>query len=306
MDGTILLRTGALRTIQVDVVGGTATVGAEVRWGELYRALRGGGGEFGIVTAMELELVLAPQRHGGRMIWPVENARDVFRTFARITETAPAELTLWAWLLNLPDLPMVPEPLRGRWVVAVDGTFLGTGTDADGLLAPLRAVGPTILDTFGTVTLAELDAIADEPTDPAPGMVDSMMLTRFDDAAIDDLLTVAAPGTPSPMMAYKIRHLGGALARPTEFDGACGHVPEPFMLLSAGMVAMPELAAPIKAGQDAVRAAMTPHASSRQQPNFTETSRPEDTYAPETLARLRRIKQQRDPANTIRGNRPLN
>ncbi len=87
---------------------------------ELFWALRGGGGEFGIIIAMELELVLAPAIYGGRMMWPIEHARAALQAFTDITATAPEELTLWAWLLNLPDLPDVPPPLRGQWVVAVD------------------------------------------------------------------------------------------------------------------------------------------------------------------------------------------
>ncbi|MEV6417270.1 FAD-dependent oxidoreductase [Kribbella sp. NPDC051718] len=203
INDTILLRTGALTSIDVDLAAGVVRAGAGVRWRdlnvaltgtglsslpgsngdttvvgyalggglswfgrkygqaannlrsfelinadgdaqrvtresdpELFWALRGGGGEFGIVVSVELELLLAPQIYGGRMVWPVEHTRDVLRAFSEITANAPDELTLWAWLMNLPDLPFIPEPLRGRWVTAVDAAYLGSADEAEKLLAP--------------------------------------------------------------------------------------------------------------------------------------------------------------------------
>jgi FAD/FMN-containing dehydrogenase len=272
---------------------------------ELFWALRGGGGEFGIIIAMDLELRLAPEIQGGRMMWPIEHARDVLRAFADVTETAPDELTLWAWLLNLPDVPFVPEPLRGKWVAAVDSTFLGSEEDNEKLLAPLRAVAEPIADTVARVPLSALGSIAQEPDEPVPGLIKTVLLSGFDSEAIDSLLEVAAPGTPSPLFAFEVRHFGGALARPEASQGVAGVIEEPYLLLFGGFVAGPGMAEAIEAAIDGVEAKMSPWITGHNIPNFSTTEPLTAVYSPESLDRLREIKHRVDPRATIRGNRPI-
>ena len=102
---------------------------------ELFWALRGGGGDFGIVTAMEIELMPAPAIYGGRLAWSVEQTVPVLRAFSEVAAAAPDELTVWAWLLNLPAAPFVPEPLQNCWSVVVDLSYLGTAAEAEALSA---------------------------------------------------------------------------------------------------------------------------------------------------------------------------
>lgn len=372
VNGTILLRTGALNAIETDLQARTARVGAGVRWGELnaalsgtglsgvpgstgdttvvgyllggglgwfgrkygiasnhvravelvtadgrivtvtresdpelFWALRGGGGEFGIVLAMTLDLVDVTDVYGGRVLWPVEQAKEVLTAFAGITRTAPVELTLWAWLLNMPDVPFVPEPLRGRWAVAVDVCHLGTADGAEKLLAPLRALPGPDADTLAPMTLDQLDSIAAEPVDPVPGMLETRLLTGLGEDTIDTLLAAVRPGSPSPLLAHEIRHLGGAFAEPLPTDGAAGHLSEPYLLLYGGMVPVPELAEVVAGANQAVRSAMAPYSSDRVPANFAGDERPDASYPTEVLDRLRSLKKERDPRGVIRGNRPL-
>ena len=372
VNGTILLRTGALNAIETDLAARTVRVGAGVKWGELnaaltstglsgvpgstgdttvigyllgggigwfgrkygmasnhvravelvtaegrivtvtrdsdpdlFWALRGGGGEFGIVLAITLDLVDVTDIYGGRVLWPAEHAKEVLSAFAGITRTAPVELTLWAWMLNMPDVPFVPEPLRGRWAVAVDVCHLGTADEAEKLLAPLRALPQPDADTLAPMMLDQLDSIAAEPVDPVPGLLETRLLTGLGEDAIDTLLAVVRPGEPSPLLAHEIRHLGGAFAEPGPDDGAAGHLTEPYLLLYGGMVAVPELAGVIAGANEAVRTAMAPYSSERVPANFTGDERPDQAYPPEVLARLRSLKQDRDPHGIIRGNRPF-
>ena len=372
VNGTILLRTGALDAIEPDLEARTVRVGAGVKWGalnaalagtglsgvpgstgdttvvgyllggglgwfgrkygiasnhvravelvtaegrivtvtqesdpELLWALRGGGGEFGIVLAITLDLVDVTDIYGGRIVWPVEHAKEVLSAFAGITRTAPEDLTLWAWLLNMPDVPFVPEPLRGRWAVAVDVCHLGTAEEAEKLLAPLRALPEPEADTLAPMLLDQLDTIAAEPVDPVPGLLETRLLTRFDEEAIDALLAAARPGEPSPLLAHEIRHLGGAFAEPAETPGAAGELTEPYLLLYGGMVPVPELAEVVAGANEGLRTAMAPYTSDRVPTNFSNTEQPDQSYPPETLERLRALKEQRDPHRVIRGNRPF-
>ncbi|MDV2476349.1 FAD-binding oxidoreductase [Rhodococcus zopfii] len=132
--------TGAATIRAVELVDAT---GAH-RWvddstdASLMWALRGGGGEFGIVTAMEIALVPAPELTGGRLLFPVEDAPRVWRAFAEVTTVAPRELTLFASVLHFPPIPELPEEIRGRSFCAVDAVLLGGRRDPCDAAAPDR------------------------------------------------------------------------------------------------------------------------------------------------------------------------
>jgi hypothetical protein len=124
---------------------------------DLFWALRGDGGDFGIVTALELDLLPVGPLYGGRLTWPVEQAKAVLETFSELSADAPDRLTLWAWLLNMPGL--------GR-TVAVDLAYLGGAAQAEELIAPLRQVAVPDGDTLARLPLSGLAQIAAEPVDP--------------------------------------------------------------------------------------------------------------------------------------------
>ena len=271
---------------------------------DLFWALRGGGGEFAIVTALELELLPAPQLYGGRMMWFAEHSRELLRAFATVTETAPDELTLWAWLINMPDVDFVPEPMRGRWMVAIDSTFLGDGEDAEKLLAPIRAVAEPLLDGVGEVPIDRVAEIAQEPEDPMPAIGRIRLLTEFREPAIDALIELAVDG-PTPVALIEVRHLGGGFARAADGDGAAGTIDEPYLLLLGGMAMTPELAPLVEAGISAIADGMDPWISDRVPPNLAVHEPVERLYPAGTLARLRDIKRRVDPSGVIRGNHPL-
>jgi FAD/FMN-containing dehydrogenase len=274
---------------------------------DLFWALRGGGGDFGIVTALEVNLLPVHRIHGGRLLWPIDQATAVAAAFLEVTATAPEELTVWLSLLHLPDLPDVPPPLRGRWVAAVDMTHLGNTTDADDAERALRPLlgqlPPPLAGALGPVALADLGAIAAEPTEPTPLMDAALLLDTHTAPALDALLDAVPPDPLSPLAVVMLRHLGGALARPAEHHGAAGHIPQPFLLVMGGPVPDPLAAPGLAAAIDRVTAAMRPYSSGRLPPNFGTDAA--SVYPPDVLARLRAIKQQRDPHGVIRSNRPL-
>ena len=107
---------------------------------ELFWAIRGGGGDFGIITRIEVALHPAPELYGGRLLWPLDRMAEVLDTFRRVTGTAPAELTLWFHTYQFPPFPELPEPIRGKSFAVVAVAFLGSREEAEQLLAPFRAV----------------------------------------------------------------------------------------------------------------------------------------------------------------------
>jgi hypothetical protein len=273
---------------------------------DLFWALRGGGGDFGIVTAMEVELHPVPHLYGGRLLWPIEMAFPVLSAFSAITRAAPDELTLWAHLFRFPPMPDVPETLRGRAFVSVDVAFLGSAAGAEEFLEPFRHIPAQFADSLATVPLSELGGIAAEPVDPMPIAELSGLLRDFDLKTIERLLSVAGAGVESPLAVIQIRHLGGALSRATEQDGPAGAIDEPYQLFCLGVPMSPELAGAIDGAFASVEEALAGHLTGRTFFNFLGPSEdPGRAFSAAALARLGEVKRRVDPAGTIRSNRPV-
>ena len=114
---------------------------------DLFWALRGGGGSFGVVTAIEIELFPIETVYAGVMFWPQERAREVLQAWREWTEPFPDEIVSVGRILNPPPLPEVPEPVRGKKFVVVEAIYLGEEAEGAELIEPLRALGPA-MDTF--------------------------------------------------------------------------------------------------------------------------------------------------------------
>jgi hypothetical protein len=256
---------------------------------ELLWALRGGGGDLAIVTALELRLHPAPMVFGGRQLWPAAHAPEVARVFRAITETAPEQLTLWLELLSFPGA----EPM-----VAIDSTYLGDEQTARRLLAATEALPEPMVDTRAWISVAELGAITGEPTDPGPGRSRGELLSRLDDDALEVLL-----GEPiAPLMTVQIRHLGGALARPS--GGPHGALTEPYAVYMFGLPIAPEVSEAIRLRQAHLADALP--VSGRKPMTFLSPAEElSDALPVPAMQRLRRLKQERDPRGTIRGNFPI-
>jgi FAD/FMN-containing dehydrogenase len=248
--------------------------------GDLFWALRGGGGDYAIVTGLEVALREAPSVVGGRMLWDARRARAVADVFREVTAGAPDELTLWFSLAHLPGA----EP-----VVAVDSTFLGDADTARKLLSGFDTLPAPVADTRRTMDVSELAGITGDPTDPGPGLSRGELLTTVDDA-LDTLLAEPV----APLMAVQVRHLGGALARPS--DSPHGALTEPYLAYLFG-IPSPEVAD----RQRALAGALP--TSGRKPVTFLSPGESlADALAPDVIARLRGIKARHDPRGRFRPN----
>jgi hypothetical protein len=273
---------------------------------ELFWALRGGGGDFGIAVALEIALHAAPHVYGGRLMWPIEMARPVLSTFAKVTRQAPDALTLWTHMLQFPPLPMVPEPMRGKSFVTIEATYLGSADEAERLLEPFRTIPAMWSDTMDTVQLSELGAICAEPEDPLPAMEFSGLLTDFDDGAVDALVRAVGRDSGSPLVVVQLRHLGGALARGTADEGPVGALSEPYQLFELGVPMAPELVPAIQAAFARTADELAAYLSGRT--SFTFLGSDDDpvrAFSDEALQRLQEVKRRVDPNGVIRSNRPV-
>ena len=273
---------------------------------DLFWALRGGGGSFGIVTALELRLFPVTQLYAGILWYPIERGPDVLHAWRDLTRGAvPDELTTLGRFLRLPPVPELPAEIRGKSFALIEAFHLGDQAQADELLAPLRALRP-VNDTIATVTVPELLHVHMDPEQPAASLGDGLMLSRLPDQAIDALVNTAGTNATFPLASVEVRHLGGELGRDRRDNGALASLQAPYLLYAAGITPTPNLEAPARAQIGAVEDALAPWIAPHMYLNFSETSRPRATLWTEpAYHRLRQIKARVDPDDVIRSNHPV-
>ncbi|MGN6871548.1 MAG: FAD-binding oxidoreductase [Solirubrobacteraceae bacterium] len=273
---------------------------------ELFWALRGGGGNFGVVTAIELRALSITDVYAGLLWWPIERGEDVLHRWRELTQSNPPdELTTIGRYLQMPQLPEIPEPLRGRSFVVVEVFHLGDPAEADELLAPLRALAPE-LDTIDIVPAAGLGALTLDPDHPVPVVGDGTMLAELPPAAVDELVRVGGDTVSSPLLSVEIRHLGGELARSRAGHGALSSIDAPYAMFSVGIAPTEYAARGVRAYLDRLHAAMAPWTAPTMYMNFAETSRdPAALWSEHRHRRLGQIKARFDPDDLMRANHPV-
>ena len=138
------------------------------RHADLFWALRGGGGGFGIVTEVEVDLLPLAEVFAGLVVFDMEHAQTVVRAYRDWALSAPREVTSSVRFLRPPPLPDVPEPLRGRALIGITAAHTGPEAEAAERLRPLREAAPPVMDTFGTIPAAGLCRIHADPSSPCP------------------------------------------------------------------------------------------------------------------------------------------
>jgi hypothetical protein len=269
---------------------------------ELFWALRGGTGSAAVITHMELQLFPTPNLVAGAMLWPWERAAEVLHAWREWTLDAPESVTTSARILQIPPFEEIPEIVRGRQFVAIDGAVIGNEAYAGEVLSALRALEPEI-DMFAAAPPIALSYLHMDPEDPTPGMGDHAMLEELTPEAIDALVAVAGPESGSPLLAVELRHLGGALARVPANAGARSRLEAAYILFEVGVPATPELAAAIPPHLARVKAALAPWHAGGAYLNFAES--PTDVsraYSSDTYRALQAVKAQYDPRDTIHAN----
>jgi FAD/FMN-containing dehydrogenase len=267
---------------------------------ELFWALRGGGGNFGVVTSIDFRLYPIAEVYAGWLIWPLERAPEVLTAWQRWTETVPDELTSVGRILNIPPLPTIPEPLRGRSVVVVEAIYIGDEADGAELIAPLRELGPE-LDTLATIPASALQTLHMDPEEPVPGKGDGMMLDSLTPEAIMKITEIVT--AESPLLSVEVRHVGGELGRTAPGNGVLGRLDAAYMMFAVGIPMTPEMAEGIERDVARLQRALARWDSGRMYLNFAEEPRSgRSLFGEDGYARLRRVKTEVDPDNLFHAN----
>jgi len=293
-------RVRAIDLVSAD--GERRTVDAENE-SDLFWALRGGGGDYAVVVALHLDLVPIAEAYAGALLFPAEVGADAVRLYRDWAASVSEDITSVIRFLTPPDLPDVPEPLRGTPLLTIDGACIGDRETGEAAFAPLREIGEPIMDTFDQVPAPALCRIHMDPEQPVPGLGHHQVLRELPDEAIDAFVGLAGPDSGTPLLLTEIRQMGGALGRPDPDGGALSHLEANWVMLGIGLPMTPELGQAIEGHLDTFNQTMEPWSADGGYFNFAE--RPCDADAilpPEVCARLGEVKRKWDPDGRIVGN----
>jgi FAD/FMN-containing dehydrogenase len=270
---------------------------------DLFWALRGGGGNFGVVTAMEFRLFPYGEVYAGMFLWSYERHAEVLRAWHAWTGTAAEEISTSFRIMHFPPLPELPPFLSGRSVVVIDGAHTG-GADAGAeATAALRALAPE-LDTWAPSSPAALSHLHMDPEEPMPYVGETALLAGLDEAALDAFAASIQPG--SPILLGELRHLGGAVGRVPADAGAAGQLHGEYLMFGVALLLDPPAAPAAEAALERLRTSLGRYATGKDYLNFVE--RPADPaafYGDESYARLRAIRAAVDPDGRMVGNHPI-
>jgi FAD/FMN-containing dehydrogenase len=229
------LQCSALTAVELVLADGTFVRATDDTDADLMWAARGGGGGFGVVTAMEFDLLPVSRAYAGMLAWSWADGERVLRAWRSWAASLPEAFTTVARLFRAPDEAWLPSAVRGRRLVVVDGALIGDLDEGQRLLAPLRDLRPEI-DTFDVVPAASMAHMHLDPEEPSAVYVNSTQLDDLPEDAIEALVAAAGPDADSSLLFVEIRHLGGALSRLAHRPGVLDRMAGEFLVLGVGIV----------------------------------------------------------------------
>lgn len=295
------LAANSIRSAEVVTADAALVRAAADENADLFWALRGGGGNLGVVVALEIDLLPYGDVYAGMLLWPRDRAPEVVRAWAAWAAATPDSVTTSLRVMSFPPLPDLPPFLSGRQVVIVDGAVLEDDDRAAELLAPLRALAPE-MDTFGRIPASGMLAVHLDPPAPVPAVGDHAVLTGLPEEAIAAFLAEVGPGSTSSLLFGELRQLGGALGRPVEVGGVTSYVEGAFALLCVAVAPFPEAAERGRADARALCAALEPWSTGTRVLTFIETRADLSTVYGERWERLREVRATVDPAGVFLAN----
>ena len=298
---------GSLRSAELVTADGRLLQVDDQNHADLFWGLRGGGGNFGIVTSFEFDLYPVKEIFGGFVVYPLAQGKQALSAYAQWTKTVPDTLTSAVRLVHYPPAPAIPEPLRGASAVVIMACYTGSTAEGEALVKPLRSIGTPLLDTFRPMPYAEIATIANDPPEAPPlfTFMNGGGLRDMSSDVIDALLRIAGDRAAGIFMV-EARHAGGALARQPEdampfgfrspwFISALAAAPTPQVLEGGkrSVAALLEALKPALTGEVLINSLDAGNTG----PHLTRAA-----YSEENYRKLVALKDKYDPANVFRFN----
>jgi FAD/FMN-containing dehydrogenase len=297
--------------LSADVVtaDGRLLVASASQNGDLFWALRGGGGNFGVVTSFEFRVHPAGTVLAGLVLHPLSSGKEALRFWREFGPTAPEEFTDGALVFNAPaDMPL-PDSLRQEPILGIGGVYTGPLDTAEAALAPLRRFGPPAVDAIQPMPYSAAQTMADFLWPPGSlNYWKSGFLKELSDDAIETILAFSATA-PSPRTVVVLEHNGhGAMTRVGADETAFGYRNWPFNFLVTSIWGDPaDTDANIRWTREFCDA-MEPFLADAVYVNYLGEEGEErirSAYSPATYARLAALKKKYDPANLFRLNQNI-
>jgi FAD/FMN-containing dehydrogenase len=298
-----------LISAEVVLADGRVVTASQEENADLFWGIRGGSGNFGVVTDFEFQLhELGPIVLAGLALWPLERASEVFRGWRDYVDAAPDELSTACVMITAPPEDFVPDRLKGQVAVGMAAMYVGDPEEGAGVVQPLKDLGPEV-DLIQPMPYTAFQAILD-PSAP-PGMRNywrGEYMSRLPDEAIDTFVAhapdVAAAGMPlSQMIIFRI---GQGVTAISDDATAFSHRDADYLFHPISVWENPADDGRVIAANRAFADAMRPFGTGAAYLNFTpETDRIRDAYGDVKYERLVTLKDKYDPDNLFRGNQNI-
>ena len=293
----------SLLAVEIVTANGEVFTASETEHPDLFWALRGGGGNFGIVTRFQYRLSPVGEVLGGALFLPP--TRDVLRSLVPIASSAPEELTTIGFVMPIPPVPFVPEEHHGKPSLVLMFVYAGDPADGQAAIAPFLAVA----EPFGVAAIPMpypgIYEFTKEGGERHPSTTRSVFMDALDDESIDAIVEAVerAPG----MFMVQLRVFGGAMSRVPADATAFAHRGAALQVTVITPFVDPERVADAVAWNRSLFAALEPKASGVYA-NFLEDegdARIRDAYPAATYERLARVKRRYDPSNVFHRNQNI-
>jgi FAD/FMN-containing dehydrogenase len=290
-------------TVGGERVRASADENADLLWG-----LRGGGGNFGVVTSFEYRLhPVGPQVLAGGVLHAFSDAREVFRFLSEFVAEAPDELSVTASTFRASAALPVPPEMHGELVTVLAVCFAGDLDAGERVLRPLRAFGRPLADSIAPKPYTMLQSGSDAAY---PSGQHNYWKSHYLDELTDDAIATIsehAPRMSSPLSSFYLQHLGGAIGRGTAETAAFGHRSRLFDFAILTVWRDPDESAEHVTWARDFFAGMQPYASGVYVNNLgvEGPDRVKAAYSPATYRRLVTLKRAYDPENVLRINQNI-
>jgi FAD/FMN-containing dehydrogenase len=288
---------------EVVTASGEVLIADGTRHADLFWALRGGGGNFGVVTRWKYRLHPLPDFTGGPLVLPA--TPEIVSRFVALAQDAPDELTAIASIMPAPPLPFLPPAIHGKTVLFATMAFAGPAAEASAALAPFRAIAPPLADLVAPMPYSSIYMPEEYEQKPAFS-VRSRLIDELGESEATRIIGRIGCST-APMRLGEIRVLGGAMARVPVSQTAFAHRNSRIMLSFIAVYADPAEQNMHDRWAEGSIAELAQEVD-RVYVNFLLTDPAERihaAYPQDTLQRLRRIKRRYDPQNVLRRNRNI-
>jgi MFS family permease len=300
------LASNSILSIEIVLADGSEIVAGPAEHPDLFWALRGGGGGFGVVTAITVALRPVAAVVTGAAFWSLDAAPEILEQWRRWTAGAPTAATTSLRILSVTPFFGVPGALTRQKTICVDGAVLAPGLPdaaeaeriAAELLDPLRSIAAPLFDSWRLGPLTETPATHMDPSLPAPVRGDHLLLDDVDADAALELLALAGPG--SPLVVAELRQLGGELAAPSSPGGAVDRLRGRFSFQAMGLVLGRRGAERLDRRFRELRTVLEPFASGYTLPTFAERpASAQRSFDAATARRVAGIRRAVDPTGVF-------